>query len=259
MWARSHGFDNDHHVWDELAPELASYYRTLAMDHRGHGDSAWHPEGDYAPEVLLQDVEAVLKHLGIERLVLVGHSLGGRVAMRFAGAHPEMMAGLVVVDVGPDIDRRGVTRISMETQSAESSYPSVHQFEQVLATRYPVTHRDTVARLAKLWVREKDDGTFEPKTDPGFMLGRQKISVEEAHKWAERDSAELWKILEGISCPTLVVRGAASDIFDPETADRMAEVLPKGRLDVIARASHSVMLDNPAAFLTSIKGFVLGD
>jgi pimeloyl-ACP methyl ester carboxylesterase len=86
------------------------------------------------------------------------------------------------------------------------------------------------------------------------------LSAEEARSRAKQEADLLWKALEKIPCPSLVVRGAASDIFDPETAERMAdEVLPNGRLAVIPRAGHSVMLDNPEGFRSCLTGFVLSD
>ena len=73
-------------------------------------------------------------------------------------------------------------------------------------------------------------------------------------------SQRLWKALEAIPCPTLVVRGAASDVLSPECADRMVEeALRDGRLAVVPRASHSVMTDNPEAFRKAVCGFVLGE
>jgi pimeloyl-ACP methyl ester carboxylesterase len=95
-----HGYGNEAHIWDDFAPAVCPHYRTLALDHRGHGDSAWDPEGRYDHDTLVRDVEAVTGALGIERMVLVAHSLGGRVATLFAGRHPERMAGLVLVDIG---------------------------------------------------------------------------------------------------------------------------------------------------------------
>ena len=74
-----HGFGNDAHIWDDFAPAVAPYYRTVALDHRGHGDSAWDPELRYEHEAMVEDVERVCDALGIDRLVLVGHSLGGPV------------------------------------------------------------------------------------------------------------------------------------------------------------------------------------
>ena len=97
-----HGFGNDAHIWDDFAPEVAAHYRVLALDLRGHGDSAWplHGEYDYAHHVA--DLEAVTQGLGIERMVLVGHSLGGWYVRTFAAQYPDEVAGLVLVDATPD-------------------------------------------------------------------------------------------------------------------------------------------------------------
>ncbi len=255
-----HGFDNDSHVWDEFAPALAPYYRTLAIDQRGHGESSWDPEGRYDNETMARDVETVLDGLGIKRVALVGHSLGGRVAMRFAGRSPERMAGLVIVDAGPELDARGVTRIQLETQTAEPAYPSLEAFEDVLAQRYPEADRATLSRLAKHWLRRRSDGRFEPKTDPSFGRARGAMSAEQMQAWSRKEASELWSALERTPCPALLIRGAASDVLDPDTAERMVEeVLPNGRLELIPRAGHSVMLDNPKAFQQALLRFALGE
>src|SRR5215510_12678777 len=94
-----HGFGNEAHIWDDFAPVVAPHYRTIALDHRGHGESDWDPDGRYEVDALVDDVEAVTAALGIGRMVLVGHSLGGRVSTLFAGRHPERIAGLVIVDI----------------------------------------------------------------------------------------------------------------------------------------------------------------
>src|SRR4030095_15026938 len=82
-----HGFGNQAHIWDDFAPVVAA-----------HG------------------VETVTAALGIERMVLVGHSLGGRVSTLFAGRHPARLAGLVIVDIGPEVDRRGSLRIRQDVE-----------------------------------------------------------------------------------------------------------------------------------------------
>ncbi len=75
----------------------------------------------------------------------------------------------------------------------------------------------------------------------------------------EEESKRLWTALENLPCPALVVRGAASDVFDPDTADRMVDdVIPNATLAVIPSAGHSVMLDNPEAFTKALSDFVLG-
>lgn len=256
-----HGFGNEAHIWDEFAPVVAPYYRTLAVDLRGHGDSAHDPElrYDYASHV--RDLEAVAAALEIERLVLVGHSLGGRISMLFAAAHPERMAGLVIVDAGPDLDPRGVTRISGDVErSVGVTFASLAECENALAHAYPAAQPAAVARMARHGMRRREDGRYERKTDPAFHAGRAAMTPEAAEALERQTSKQLWETLAKIRCPTLLVRGAASDILDPDTADRMAdEVLSNGRLAVVPRAGHSVMTDNPEGFAEAVSAFVLGD
>lgn len=256
-----HGFGNDAHVWDDFAPRVAPYYRVLAMDHRGHGDSDRDAEGRYGYDALVADVEAVLEHLGIERLALVGHSMGGRTAIRFAARHPETMAGLVIVDAGPDLDWRGVLKIRDDAARAPDSFASVREYEGHLAHALPMAPPGVIARLARHALRQRSDGRFEHKLDPFFRRGVSRpSSPEELAAGTREEAEELWDALAKISCPTLLVRGAASDVLSPETADRMVdEVLPNATLAVVPQAAHAVMVENPEGFNAAVCGFVLGE
>jgi pimeloyl-ACP methyl ester carboxylesterase len=255
-----HGFSNDAHVWDPVAPAFTAHYRVIALDHRGHGDSDRDPEGRYDHETMARDVNAVLESLGVSRVVLVGHSLGGRVAMRFAGLFPEKVAGLVIVDSAPELDARGTTRIRLDVQQQDPSFASRKDYERVLARQYPATRAELLAKLAVHWTRERPDGRFELKLDPAFMRGRKGVSEEELARWSAEEAKHLWGALEKLPCPALVVRGAASDVLSADVADKMADdVLKQGKLEVIPRAGHSVMLDNPEAFEKALSAFVLGE
>ncbi len=255
-----HGFGNDAHVWDEIAPTFAPYYRTLAMDLRGHGDSSHDPERRYFPERMSLDVDAVLDQLKIERVVVVGHSLGGRVSLHFAKRNHARLAGLVLVDIAPDVDPRGVTRIQLDVSQAPQDFASIQEYEAVLARQYPEAKTATLAKLAHHWSRETPEGRFKLKLDKGFITVRAETSAERAEELAKKEADELWTALRAMPCPTLVIRGAASDILSADTADKMVdEALPKGRLEVVARAGHSVMIDNPEGFIKVLSGFVLGD
>jgi pimeloyl-ACP methyl ester carboxylesterase len=255
-----HGFGNDAHIWDDFAPVVAPYYRTLALDHRGHGDSAWDPERRYEHEAMVADVEAVTAAFGIDRLVIVGHSLGGRIATLFAGRHPERMAGLVLVDIGPEVDARGRMRIRQDVEANVAPvFASVEEYARVLSLAYPAARADALARMARHGLRRRADGRFELKMDPALRGG---LGAPESNAGAEvrerETTAALWDALARIPCPTLVVRGAASDILSPEVADRMVEeVLRNARLAVVGRAGHSVMTDNPEGFREAVAGFVL--
>jgi pimeloyl-ACP methyl ester carboxylesterase len=254
-----HGFGNDAHVWADFAPVVAPHYRTLALDLRGHGDSDWDPERRYDHLSMARDVEAVCAALDLKRIVLIGHSMGGRVAIRFAGRNPEKMAGLVLVDTAPELDLRGVTRIRDEAETAETSFASIGAFEELLARNYPAARVDTIRALARHWLRRRSDGRYEPKLDPAFR-SRDASSAEEVRRWMQQEAAALWQALRDVPCPALVVRGAASDVLSAETAEQMAdEVLADGRLATVERAGHSVMIDNPRGFEEAVAAFVLGD
>ena len=255
-----HGFGNDAHVWDGCAPTFAPHYRVVAYDHRGHGRSDRDPEGRYDHESMALDVAAVMDALGAARAVIVGHSLGGRVAMRFAGMHPERMAGLVIVDSAPELDARGTTRIRLDVQQQDPTFASRGDYEKILHRQYPATKPELLNRLAGHWAHERPDGRWELRLDPAFMRGRRGQSEEELRAWSENEAKLLWAALAKLPCPALVVRGAASDVLSADVADKMADdVIPNGKLEVVARAGHSVMLDNPEAFEKALASFVLGD
>ena len=255
-----HGFANDAHVWDDIAPVVAPHYRVIALDMRGHGDSGRAPDGRYDLDALCDDLECALADLDIERFVLVGHSLGGRVSMRYAGRHADQLAGLVLVDTAPEFDPRGTTRIVTDAQKGDRTFASVGDYELVLGHQYPVTPPAILSRLARSWLRARSDGRYELKLDEGFLRAHAEISDEEAERLETEESKQLWQALEGLRCPVLVMRGAASDIIAPDTADRMVdEVLSNGTLEIIAQAGHSVMLDNPEAFEQALSRFALTD
>jgi pimeloyl-ACP methyl ester carboxylesterase len=255
-----HGFGNEAHIWDDFAPLVAPHYRVIAIDQRGHGDSAHDAELRYDYEYLVADLEAVTTALGIERFVLVGHSLGGRTSMFFAGKHPERMAGLVIVDSAPEFDVRGTTRIRQEAEArGDGSVGSVAEYQRLLAHNFPAGKPDALARMARHELKPRGDGRFVRKIDPKFHAGRPQ-SEAEALAREKQVAKDLWAALAKITCPTLVVRGAASDVMSPEVADKMVDdVLAKGTLAVVAQAAHSVMTDNPDGFNKAVCAFVLGE
>jgi pimeloyl-ACP methyl ester carboxylesterase len=254
-----HGFGNEAHIWDDFAPAVAPHYRTIAMDHRGHGDSDWDPEERYGYDAMLRDLEAVTAALQIDRVVLIGHSLGGRIATLFADRHPERMAGLVLVDIGPELDPRGTTRIRLSVEADPTpTFRSVEHYARALTLAYPAARPHALERMARHGLRLREDGLYELKIAPALRgAARQRPPRREGGADAMSPEAQ-WAALARIACPTLVVRGAASDILSPDTADKMVdEVLADARLAVVPQAGHSVMTDNPDGFRDAVTAFVL--
>lgn len=256
-----HGFGNEAHLWDDFAPRVAEYYRVVALSLRGHGDSDWDPRHRYDYDAHVGDLMAVTEHLGVDRMVLVGFSLGGRIAMLYAGLHPEKLAGLVIVDSAPELDARGTTRIRMEVAERQApAFSTVAEYEQVLAHNYPVAAPAAIERMAKHALRQREDGKWVLKMDTAYRgADGPRLSQEDMAAREEEHAKQMWAALAKVPCPTLVVRGAASDIMSPEVADRMVdEVIPNARLAVVPQAAHSVMTDNPEGFNRAVCDFVLG-
>lgn len=256
-----HGFGNEAHIWDDIAPGLAEHYRVLALDWRGHGDSDRDPEARYDYPNHLADLEAVCDTLALDRVVLVGHSLGGRVATLYAGRHPDRVAGLAILDSGPELDPRGTLRIGLDIErNRDPSFASPAEYEAALARAYPAAGEAALRRMAEHGVKRREDGRYVPKLDPAYGEARGRLSPEAQRSREEQLSRALWSALEAVPCPTLVVRGAASDVLSAEVADRMVDqALAHGTLRVVGRAGHSVMVDNPEECRTALEGFVLGD
>ncbi|MBW2496038.1 MAG: alpha/beta hydrolase [Deltaproteobacteria bacterium] len=253
-----HGHGNEAHLWDDFVPCVAPHYRVIAVDQRGHGDSDWDPEGRYDSESMADDLEALLAELEIDRFVLIGFSMGGRVSMSYAARHPERLAGLVLVDIGPEVDMRGALRIQGEVaENREPVFGTIEEYARMLSINYPVGQPEALLRMARFGLREREDGLYVLKMDPRLRAERP---MDAAAKAAEEAQTEAhWKALEKIPCPTLVVRGAASDILSADVADRMVEEsLPNGHLAVVPQAAHSVATDNPSGFEEAVAGFVLG-
>jgi pimeloyl-ACP methyl ester carboxylesterase len=259
-----HGFGNNARIWDEFAPLAAPHYRVVAIDLRGHGDSDHDPERRYQWDDHVRDLEAVTAALEIDRMVLVGHSLGGRTCLLFAGRNQARMAGLVVVDTGPEHDPRGQIRIRQEVEGRTSdggdgSLASVKEYEQILAHNYPAGAPASIKRMAESELKQREDGRWVRKADPAFMSSMATASADEQAAYEEETRTKLWHACETVPCPTLVVRGAASDILSADTADKMVDdVLQNGTLAVVAQAAHSVMTDNPEGFNEAVSEFVLG-
>ena len=255
-----HGFGNEAHLWDDFAPTVAGHYRVIALDLRGHGDSDWDPDGRYDYTNHVADLEAVTRELGFERMVLVGFSLGGRVAMLYAGLHPEKLAGMVIVDSAPVLDARGTTRIQMEVaEHRDPAFSTLAEYENILAHNYSAATPEAIKRMARNGLRQREDGKYVLTMDPAYRGARgHTLGPDELASREEQHVKDMWAALEKLPCPTLVVRGAASDIMSPEVADRMVdEVIPNATLAVVPQAGHSVMTDNPEEFNKAVAEFVL--
>ncbi len=243
-----HGGGLNAHTWDLVCAALRCEQQCLALDQRGHGESEWSPEMDYSTESHVGDLEAFLDTLGLQRFVLVGMSLGGVNALAWAGKHSRRLDGLVLVDVGPEIRFDGVRKIAAFTSDA-TPLESVEEFVDRALAFNPRRNRELLRRSLLHNLRRMPDGRFmwkydqrhRGKVDPGAYARRRAL---------------LWSAVDAVECPTLVVRGAQSDVFHDEDAARLADRFRRGRWVRIEDAGHTVQGDNPADLLVSLREFL---
>jgi pimeloyl-ACP methyl ester carboxylesterase len=241
-----HGSGDGAYIWAESAESFAGSHRLLAPDLRGHGDSEWDRAGAYSIGSHVADVQHVLDELGAARFALVGHSLGGLLALHLAAAEAHRIDGLVLVDSGPGLSCVARQYAREQFMRQFRMYDSVAQYASWLSENRPMASAASLERIAECALRRLPGGGFQLKSDPATADTRGEFI----------DDAKLDSLLDRIACPTLVLRGRASAMFSTVNAQRTVRRLRQGRLYTISNAGHGVMTDNPAAFSTVVTRFL---
>ena len=242
-----HGGGLNAHTWDLVCLSLRLDHHCLALDQRGHGESEWSPEMDYTIESQVGDIEAFVDHLRLERFVLVGMSLGGANGLAWAGRHSERLAGLVLVDVGPETRAAGAQKIQAFT-SEKKPFDSLEEVIERALSFNPRRDPNLLRFSLRHNLRRMPTGQWMWKYDQ-----RHRGGFDAAAR--ERRRVLLWDAVANVKCPTLVVRGAHSDVFHDEDAEQLAAKLPRARWVRVERAGHTVQGDNPSGLLTELRAF----
>jgi pimeloyl-ACP methyl ester carboxylesterase len=241
-----HGGGLNAHTWDVVALMLRDRYRCIALDQRGHGDSEWSPAIDYGVETQLHDVEGFIELLNLQYPVLVGQSMGGLNSIAYAIGHSDRMRGLVVVDVGPEINPAGTQRIREFASTPELDSPEA--FLERAAKFNPLRDPSVLRRSLFYNLRQTPTGKWALKHD-------QRRASEEVARIATAQRERLATEVSRISCPTLIVRGALSDVLTDEAAGKFARSLPRARWVRVDNAGHNVQGDNPRGLLDAMRPF----
>ncbi|MBY0581644.1 MAG: alpha/beta hydrolase [Sphingomonas sp.] len=228
--------------FDLLADRLSAEWRVVVVDLRGRGESAYAKDSmTYVPLAYVQDVDALLGELGINRFVAIGTSLGGIVTMLLAGAGRGTIAGAVLNDVGPEVEAGGLARIRSYVGKS-SSWPTwVHAARGLAEANgdvYPNYQLSDWLAMAKRLYRLNSAGRIvldydlkiaEPLRVPGNEAG-----------------PDMWGAFDRLNnVPVLVVRGALSDILSDSVAHRMTERLGSAELITVPDTGHAPTLDEP--------------
>ena len=246
-----HGFAQTCHSWDFVALGFSDDYRVIVLDQRGHGDSDWATDGDYSPETQQNDISAVVREIGLEDFTLMGLSMGGRNSFTYAANNPDRVRALVIVDAGPQNMQQGTQNIRNFVQQ-DDELDSVDAFVERVLKYNPRRPPEQIRGSIMHNLKQLPNGKWTWKYDKRLRRpGRRMGSDPETEK-------RLWGYLEALQCPTLLVRGGASDIIAMDTADKMRNVIPNSQMATIEGAGHLVMGDSPAGFQRAVTEFLAG-
>lgn len=232
-----HGLTRNGRDFDVLAETLAATHRVLAIDMPGRGESEWLPDAsDYTFPTYLTTLTALLARAGVERVDWIGTSMGGLLGMVVAAQRSTPIAKLVINDVGPAIEPAAVARIG-EYVGADPRFASFADAESYIRSISPFGDLSDAQwrHLTRVMVRQQADGYWRLSYDPGIAVPFRTAAVP----------PDLWPVWDAITCPTLVLRGAESDLLSAATAREMAQRGPRARLVEFSGVGHAPALMAP--------------
>jgi esterase len=233
--------------WVEVASALAGDGReVVAFDARGYGRSGWSPAADYSLDAQLDDITAMLDHLGWAQPVLLGHSRGGAFALRFVSVHPERVGAVIFADSFPGRTARGPAPAggSAAGALADPVYPTL---AQALAS----TSRDP-SSLEDASSRARLEQIFTPVAGGGYRLAPRDPNFQRGGSGGPFDG---WAALVGLEVPTLIIRATRSLAADEGTVARVANELSRANYTEID-SGHDLANEAPAELVAAIRRFL---
>ena len=238
-----HGGGQTRHAWGDTGKKLAEAgYHSVALDLRGHGDSEWHADGDYSIRAYKDDLVSIINEIG-KPARLVGASLGGMASLVLAGdeINSDLCTALIMVDIGIYPDPVGSDRIVSFMLSGEKGFDSLENVAKSISDYLPHRKKPKDLEGLKKNLRLKSDGRYYWHWDPRFIRRRP----------GSRDRRYFdlqLKAAEKVSIPTLLIRGALSDVVTMEDVDYFLSVISHAKFVEIEKAAHMIAGDRNDIF-----------
>lgn len=228
--------------FEAVAPHLASRYRVICAELRGRGLSAYAPDPmTYVPATYVRDMIALLDAAGLKRVALLGTSLGGIISMILAAVIPQRLLGVVINDIGPELDPSGLARIGSyvgRSKPITTWDEAAAAIEAIDGIVFPEYKGDDWVRMARRRFVEAPEGGLKPDYD----LNISKPFV------ANAKAVDLWPFFCSFRMmPILAIRGANSDLLSPRIFDEMQARVPHLQRVTVPNRGHAPYLDEPEA------------
>lgn len=247
-----HGLTQQAHVFDHVGTILSDANHVYCLDVRGRGETEWGDPAAYHLDTYVADLEAVREALGLDRIALVGTSMGGMISMQYAARYPGRVSRVVLNDIGPEVDPAGAARIREMTATAPQAFTDLNAvakyYRESNAQMLMGRSNEAVLDYARWHVRRSDTGVWVWKMDP---------AVRNPPSAPPPPALSPWEAYKKVDCPVLIVRGAESDILSEEIAARMCEAKPDAALVRVPGIGHAPGLAEPEA-LPALQAFLAG-
>ena len=261
-WGRStapsvvclHGGGQTAYMFEELGASLRERYHVLAPDLPHHGDSDSLPPGEWDRRSLAGALLPFLDEFGVDRAAFVGASLGGLTSLALGATHPERMAALALIDVGHRLESEGVSKI-IEFMRAHESFGSLDEAAAFISEYLPYRKSFRPESLTRN-MRQRSDGRWIWKHGMGRRWNRrvEELGGEMPEVTAVMEGAE--EDARAVRCPTLVLRGGASDVLSDDAAEELVSLMADARLAIVEKAGHLAAGDNPRSTVNLISTFL---
>lgn len=214
--------------------------------HVATGDSESPPDylTGYLQEYWVSDIDGIVSALNLKPMVLVGLSTGANNAMHYTAVHPEAVERLIVIEMGPEVMRAGAASVSAGKPSREEFDTEEEGIEFLMAGNRRADPE--LARIhAKYYLRRLPDGRYALKGDKALRYSDWRRPL--------RTTEENWEAVRKITCPTLIVRGGASNMLAPEIVERMKHEMANATAITIPDAGHSIPIQRPTEFEAAVR------
>ena len=235
-----HGLFGNSDNWQTHAKKLAEYFRVILVDQRNHGHSDWSVEFSY--DLMSADLFELFESLDLKKVILIGHSMGGKTAIQFAQEHPSFIEKLIVIDIGVKKYPMHHAEILKGLHSIDLNVVNTRGEAESILSQFIESHGVRQFLLKNLYWKEK-----------GVLAWRMNIAV------LEREMVNILAALSSkeVFLPTLFIRGALSNYILDQDIDDLEDQFSDFNLVTIENSGHWVHSESPTEFLNSVLEFCL--
>jgi esterase len=235
-----HGLFGNSDNWQTHAKKMAEYFRVILVDQRNHGHSDWSEEFSY--DLMSSDLFELFELLDLKKVILIGHSMGGKTAIQFSQEHPSFIEKLIVIDIGVKKYPMHHAEILKGLHSIDLNVVNTRGEAESILSQFIESHGVRQFLLKNLYWKEK-----------GVLAWRMNIAV------LEREMVNILAALSAkeVFLPTLFIRGALSNYILDQDIDDLEDQFSDFNLVTIENSGHWVHSESPTEFLNSVLEFCL--